>query len=1075
MRWSTISGPLLCLSNALALLHVVANAQDVGSQSNSESRSGAEPATGAEAAAVALGLVDFSPDLIMDPLGHAPVYSSPDNKPARQNTQSDGDANNSMKIIDSTINKMNNDVNSSDKEAPSQSAASDFRGSSLVDDRIAKTQQWLNSTHPPRNQTRKPSNSDGGGGGTAPRHDVNQDPCARVRGSLGGGAISYDLIKACLDSDFGFPVEVRQDTVDTIKSLISNFYVFEDLAAQPPRDESVQHLSFQPVELIKEIDAWFEQSKVPATGTNDKQAVGDDDDELEADKKGLGEEQQQDGPEDDDDDDDITEILGAQRAWGRVNTMMTDREFHDGISRILLKARDGHLSYDADCFRAFRFQHGFFMSHVVRDGKPVIKVHSVAPYFAYQNGAQEDILNCDVLAIDGRDAVDYIQDWADRYISMSKDENVRFNAALAAPQYRSGTVDFFLPGKFSERFTLPTEKSLSFSFRCPSKRNFRLDVKWVGFYTHEQSKPFTNAESYFTSNCIKDAADLYGAEDDDEGQSRDRSKIENEKQEDAEKKDISELKSSLRELLIQSSTLVPSPSDSKIASPLPDFPPHEFHPPVKDGSATPTLPLVSSEEDLSKHVDEIVSKLDMISSERLPVVKFYDDYGGRVSEMSRAMGALPFKELYQGKHGISALMLDDGKTGVITVRTESSTIRGEAYSRVHPAWAGSLLQAINVLRPKAENLILDLSHNTGGYVCLGVTMVQIFFPERPRLVTNIRLSPLSTQMMTAGAMGMDHFISSYGESPVAALQGGYFLKPTTHSHRNLTFSDYLSDRCAIADKYTLAYNPVEESRRKRASSPYGTTAEGSDDDTPYRPWDPENLAILTDGYCGSSCALISNMMHTKFGVPTVVVGGRTTAQQGGPMSFSTFPGLQVVDDALLFSEMHDVRSGMMSAEEVHKLEDGGRRRKFQTAFAAMNKVRSQEDDDEDEVDGERAGRQSEEDTTTTDEDGDYDTFYPLTFAQKGRLRLTWRQIYNTGPELVIFKLKTDGVNDFYEPAWKAREQWHEYSFIPADHRIDYTDHNVHSIGAIWEDARDALWGKSSSRGSSDVTGLPETV
>lgn len=437
-------------------------------------------------------------------------------------------------------------------------------------------------------------------------------------------------------------------------------------------------------------------------------------------------------------------------------------------------------------------------------------------------------------------------------------------------------------------------------------------------------------------------------------------------------------------------------------------------------------------------------------------------------------------------------MLDDGKTGVITVRTESSTIRGEAYSRVHPAWAGSLLQAINALRPKAENLILDLSHNTGGYVCLGVTMVQIFFPERPRLVTNIRLSPLSTQMMTAGAIGMDHFISSYGETPVAALQNGYFLKPTTHPNRNFTFSDYLSDRCAIADRYTLAYNPVEESRRKRASSSYGTTTKGNGDGALYRPWDPENLAILTDGYCGSSCALISNMMHTKFGVPTVVIGGRTTAQQGRPMSYSTFPGLQVVDDALLFTEMHDVRSGMMSADEVHKLEDGGRRRKFQAAFAAMNKARSQEDDDDDddnfedvdedndevevdevEVEDEQVGRQSEEDTTDDDdggkdEDSDYDTFYPLTFAQKGRLRLTWRQIYNTGSELVIFKRKTDGVKDLYEPAWKATEQWHEYSFIPADHRIDYTDHNVHSIGAIWEDARDALWGNSSSRGGSGV-------
>lgn len=98
---------------------------------------------------------------------------------------------------------------------------------------------------------------------------------------MGGRPISYDLIKACLDSDFGFPVEVRQDTVDTVKGLISSFYVFEDLAAHPPRDESVQHLSFQPVKLIKEIDAWFEQSKVPATATDGKQAPEDDDDDTE--------------------------------------------------------------------------------------------------------------------------------------------------------------------------------------------------------------------------------------------------------------------------------------------------------------------------------------------------------------------------------------------------------------------------------------------------------------------------------------------------------------------------------------------------------------------------------------------------------------------------------------------------------------------------------------------------------------------------------------------------------------------------------------------------------------------------
>ncbi|KAF9148384.1 hypothetical protein BG015_009875 [Linnemannia schmuckeri] len=1025
MRWATISGPLLCLSSALALLQAVANARDVSSsQSNFKSRSGVEPRVGTGAAAVALGLEDFSADAIMDPLGHAPVYSNPNNKRTQQNIQCDNNANNDN-TIDSTVNDNSNDDNSSDREVLSQSAKTDPRGSSLADDRSAKLQRWIDSHKLPRKQTKNSSNSADGGGGEAAvlRHDGNQEPCARTGSGLGGGLISYDLIKACLDTDFGFPAEVRQDTVDTIKRLVSSFYVFEDLVAHPPRDKSAQHLSFQPVELIKEINAWFEQSKVPAIATDDKQAA-EDDEGPEMDNKEKGEEKHDEAEDEDDDD---MEILEARRAWDRVRTKMTDREFHDGISRILLRARDGHLLYDTDCFRAFWFQHGFFMSHIVRDGKPVIKVHSMAPYFSYQNGVQADILDCDILTIDGQDAVDYIQDWADRHVSMSKDENVRFNAALVIPQYRSGAADYFLPGKFSERLILPTEKSLSFSFRCPSKSNLRLNVKWVGFYTHEQSKPFTNAESYFTSNCIKDAKNLYGHEKE-EDQGRDRSKLE--KQEDAEKKDILDLKSSLRELLMQSSSPAPSPSGSKIAGPLPDFSPPELHPPVNDGAVTPPPPLTRSEEDLLKHVDEIVSKLDMILSEILPVVKFYDDHGGRVSEMSRAMNALSVKEVYQGKHGISALMLNDGKTGVITVRTESSAIRGEAYSRVHPAWAGSLLQAINVLRPKAENLILDLSHNTGRYVCLGLTMVQIFFPERPRLVTNIRLSLLSTQMTTAGAMRMDHFISSYGKLPIATLQSGYFLRPTTHPHRNFSFTDYLSDRCAIANKYTLAYDPIEESRRKRASSSYGVTTESNNDDAPYRPWDSEDLAILTDGYCGSSCALISNMMHTKFGVPTIVIGGRTTAQEGGPMSYSTFPG------------------GMISAEEIHKLGDGGRRRKFQAAFAAMNKVRDQEDEDEDGDDYDEEDNDKVEEDEVEDEVGDCDTFCPLTFAQKGRLRLTWRQIYNTGPELDIFKLKTYGVSDVYEPAWKSTEQWHEYSLIPADHRIDYTDYNVHSIGSI---------------------------
>lgn len=421
---------------------------------------------------------------------------------------------------------------------------------------------------------------------------------------------------------------------------------------------------------------------------------------------------------------------------------------------------------------------------------------------------------------------------------------------------------------------------------------------------------------------------------------------------------------------------------------------------------------------------------------------------------------------------LPSVLLNDGHTGVITVRTESSTVRGEPYLRVHPEWAGALIQSINVLRPRAQKLILDMSHNTGGYVCLGLAMIQLFFPEHPRLVTNIRLSPLGTQMMTSGGMGVDHFISSYGNSTAAAYQNGYLLRPRTHPHRNMTFTDFVSDRCAIMDRYYLHVDPEEERRRGR---PVPAAKSNVDDEgAPYHPWDPENIVILTDGYCGSSCALITNMLHAKFGVKTVVIGGKASSQWT-PMSYSTFPGLQVIDDSLIFTEMHEVRARMMSQRELDRLEQGrsssllvGAKKKQQAAFMAKNQERREEREhkkDKDDVKAQnlKTKEGDDDDEEEDEDDDDIDSFYPQAFAHSSRLRLTWRQIYNTGPELNMFKLSSD--HSIYEPAWKDVERWNEFSFFPADHRIDYTDHNVHSIGAIWEDARNAAWGPASGLGS----------
>ncbi|KAG0329741.1 hypothetical protein BGZ99_000476 [Dissophora globulifera] len=930
------------------------------------------------------------------------------------------------------------------------------------------------------------------------RHDIRprRDPCMMVA-DLIDGPIPYDVVKACLDTEFDFPESLREDTVATLKSLISNFYVFEDLVARPPTGTSAQGLTFRPVDLIAEMDELLQKDIESEDGEEyheeeyHKEEGDDEEDDEEEEEEDEAEERRSASDIDPESPEEVEDLKAPEEKSTPpvldTTTPMTHREFHDGLSRILSKARDGHLSYDADCFRAFRFQHGFFMNHVVRGNTTVLKVHSVTPYFQAVNDVEEDILNCDVVSIAGRDAAEYIQDWADQRVSMSKDANVRFNAALVTPQYRAGTIDFFIPGKFSERYMLPEESSLMFSFHCPGHPPTDLltvDVKWVGFYTHDHSRPFTDAESYYDSNCIKPREESFGSGGD---------KTRLEKEQDPEQKDIADLKWALHDLLSEHSPL-------PLASPVSAAPETETAAAPAPAATTPPIaPVVepSSPANDARNVDveEILVKLDMISSEELPVVKFYDDYGGRLGEMNMA-AAVVYKELYQGQHGISALLLSDGKTGVITVRAESSTIHGQSYSRTHPAWVGSLIHAINVLRPQAENVILDMSHNTGGFVCIGLTMVQLFFPERPRLVTNIRISPLGSQLMTAGGMGVDHFISSYGDPvPFAAHHISHFDHPITLPHRNLTFTDYLSDRCAITDRYVLQVDPEEERARDRKST-VGTTATA--DAGVYHPWDPENLAILTDGYCGSSCALIANLMHTKFGVQTVVIGGRTAKDEA--MSYSTFPGLQVIDDQLVFREMRNIQSHLSKASRKRKVVHGqqmgrtgeqttleGEERKPVSENAPDGNGRggdkddNNEDEDEDEDgdedeesfysrttasetskdDHEDTGFYSESAESEVSKDGDDElpTSYPRHFAHKSRLRLTWRQIYSTGGEsssttTAEATSSNPSANSMFVPQWSETE----YTFLPASLRIDYTDHNVHSIGQIWADARDAVWG-----------------
>lgn len=195
---------------------------------------------------------------------------------------------------------------------------------------------------------------------------ANADSCLSAT-SLGRQVVPYDKAKACLDSKFPFPSDIRTKTAASIKAFVTNSYVSQDLAANPP---SVPGLTFKSAPIVKDIDDFL---AAPSTAA------------------------------------------------------LTDRAFHGGLSDILIKARDAHISYNANCFLTFAFDHGFVMGDMIdSSGKRVLLVIATLPSFKTLSSLQFNAGGCSVVTINDKPAVDFIQAWADDNLDISKDAAVRY-------------------------------------------------------------------------------------------------------------------------------------------------------------------------------------------------------------------------------------------------------------------------------------------------------------------------------------------------------------------------------------------------------------------------------------------------------------------------------------------------------------------------------------------------------------------------------------------------------------------------------------------------------------------------
>ncbi|PKK68490.1 hypothetical protein RhiirC2_851391 [Rhizophagus irregularis] len=164
----------------------------------------------------------------------------------------------------------------------------------------------------------------------------------------------------------------------------------------------------------------------------------------------------------------------------------------------------------------------------------------------------------------------------------------------------------------------------------------------------------------------------------------------------------------------------------------------------------------------------------------------------------------------------------------------------------------------------AKKLVLDMSNNEGGLTVLSHFVNSLLFPgANPSLPTDFRLNDIVK---------------------------GAILKASNGTNSIFTFSEYLKVDAKEFDNVNdfLASKFIENDIGN--INGFFTASQSS------LPWKSSDMIMLTNGFCGSSCASTSLLLSELHGVKSVAVGGSPNT----PLSFSSFPGGQVflLDDPL---------------------------------------------------------------------------------------------------------------------------------------------------------------------------------
>ncbi|KAF3256388.1 hypothetical protein TWF192_001813 [Orbilia oligospora] len=202
-----------------------------------------------------------------------------------------------------------------------------------------------------------------------------------------------------------------------------------------------------------------------------------------------------------------------------------------------------------------------------------------------------------------------------------------------------------------------------------------------------------------------------------------------------------------------------------------------------------------------------------------------------------------------------------------------------------------------------EQLIIDVRGNGGGFVNMGYDLYKQLFPgSDPYSGTRIRYHPASLRIAQAftelvnqdvidtltraigGGMGENLTVSqinAYQVAAYASLSGlDQFFNLDEDGRRFSSFNDFFGPANVYGDQFTNILTYDLNNMLAVGDLSYDVTGYG--DRASYRtrppPFRPENIILVTDGVCASTCGIFAEFLRNQQRVRTVVVGGRPNGE-----------------------------------------------------------------------------------------------------------------------------------------------------------------------------------------------------